>query len=74
MKNLRNEEVLEVQERLSLIIKLVTTGKGEELRSHTILTKQENLVAVPRLAHYFYFPKNIREGFLKAAQSYKLLR
>lgn len=71
MKNLRNKELLEVQERLSRIIKVITTGKGEELRSHIILTKQENLVTVPRLAGGFYFPKNIREGFLKAAQNYK---
>lgn len=71
MKNLIDEDLLEVKQRLSRIIKVVKTGEGEELQSHIILTKQENLVAVPRLAHEFYFPENIRNGFLKAAHNYK---
>lgn len=71
MKNLIEEDLLKAKQRLARIIKVVTTGEGEELQSHIILTKQKNLVAVPRLTGIFYYPDRIREGFLKAAQSYK---
>ncbi len=71
MKNLIDEDLLEAKQRLSRIIKVVTTGEGEELQSHIILTKQENLVAVPRLTGIFYYPDRIREGFLKAARNYQ---
>lgn len=71
IKNLIDEDLLEAKQRLAKIIKVVTTGEGEEAQSHIILTKQENLVAVPRLTGIFYYPDRIREGFLKAAQKYK---
>lgn len=71
MKNLIDEDLLEAKQRLARIIKVVTAREGEEAPSHIILTKQENLVAVPRLTGIFYYPHRIRNSFLKAAQKYK---
>lgn len=35
MKNLIDKDLLEAKQRLARIIKVVTTGEGEELRSHS---------------------------------------
>ena len=66
MKRLTNEEFQEVQNRLSKIV----NHRGSKPPFNLVLTKQENLIAVPVLVR-FWFTEKILNGFIKAAQNYK---
>ena len=66
MKRLTDEEFQEVQNRLSKIV----NHRGSKAPFELVLTKQENLIAVPMLVR-FWFSEKILNGFLRAAQNYK---
>lgn len=66
MKKLTDEEFHEVQNRLSKIVNYRSSGESFEL----VLTKQENLIAVPIFVRP-WFSKKVLNGFLGATQNYK---
>ena len=66
MKKLTDEEFQEVQDRLSKIV----NHRGSKAPFELVLTKQENLIAVPILVRS-WFSEKILNGFLRAAQNYK---
>lgn len=66
MKRLTDEEFQSVQTRLSKIV----NHRGSKAPFELVLTKQENLIAVPILAR-FWFTEKILNSFIRAAQNYK---
>ena len=66
MKRLTDREFQEVRYRLSKIV----NHRGSRPPFELVLTKQENLIAVPILAR-FWFTEKILNGFIRAAQNYK---
>lgn len=66
MKRLTDEEFQEVQNRLSKIVNY----RGSKAPFELVLTKQENLIAVPILIR-FWFTEKILNSFIRAAQNYK---
>ena len=66
MKRLTDEEFQEVKSKLSKIV----NHRGSRTSFELVLTKQENLIAVPILVR-FWFTEKILNGFMRAAQNYK---
>lgn len=66
MKRLTDKEFQEVRNRLSKIV----NHRGSKAQFELVLTKQENIIAVPILAR-FWFTEKILNSFIRAAQNYQ---